>query len=66
MPRFHFPTPPAVYDPQEEAGFRRQVEEATVNTEFPEIRIAGGVLYGDSGALKFRSKNGTITVVAPL
>jgi hypothetical protein len=58
--------PGAKYDPENEAQFRRQVAEFLGSNEFPEIRIAGGVLYGDSGALKFRSKNGTVTTLANL
>lgn len=41
------------------------VADALTN-EFSEIRIGGGVLYGDAGALKFRSKNGTVTTLALL
>lgn len=54
------------YNRENEAQFRRQVAEMIDDNEFPEIRIAGGVLYGVNGALTFRSKNGTITTVAPL
>ena len=54
------------YDQENEAQFRRQVAEFLGSNEFPEIRIAGGVLYGDAGNLKFRSKNGTITTLALL
>lgn len=54
------------YDRSNEAQFRRQVAEFLGNNEFPEIRIAGGVLYGEAGALKFRSKNGTVTSLALL
>lgn len=54
------------YDRDNESQFRRQVAEMIDDNEFPEIRIAGGVLYGDSGALKFRSKNGTVTTLALL
>jgi len=60
------PTPPERYSQQEEAGFRRVLSEALSENEFPELRIAGGVLYGENGALKFRSKNGTITTLANL
>lgn len=58
--------PKPAYDRENEAQFRRQVAEFLGNNEFPEIRIGGGVLYGDSGALKFRSKNGTVTTLALL
>jgi hypothetical protein len=58
--------PGKVYDQNNEAQFRRQVAEFLGNNEFPEIRIAGGTLYGVNGALTFRSKNGTVTTVAPL
>lgn len=61
-----FPTPREKYDRNDEAAFRRMVTDAFAHNEFPEIRIAGGVLYADSGALKFRSANGTVTLVAPL
>ena len=54
------------YNRDNEAEFRRQVAEFLTNNEFSEIRIAGGILYGDAGALKFRSKNGTVTIVAAL
>jgi len=60
------PTPPVRYSQVEEAGFRRIIEDNLGNNEFPEIRIAGGVLYGENGALKFKSKNGTITTLANL
>jgi hypothetical protein len=60
------PTPPAHYSPQEEAGFRRVLSEELARNEFPEIRIGGGVLYGENGALKFKSQAGTITVLAAL
>jgi hypothetical protein len=60
-----FSTPKDKYDPQDEAAFRRMVLDALTN-EFPEIRIGGGVLYGEAGNLKFRSRNGTVTIVAPL
>lgn len=60
------PTPPKQYSQPEESAFRRIVSEAISDNEFPEIRIGGGVLYGEGGALKFKSKNGTITVLANL
>lgn len=58
--------PNKTYDRENEAQFRRQVAEFLGNNEFPEIRLAGGVLYGDAGALKFRSQNGTVTTLALL
>lgn len=61
-----FPTPKPKYDPQEESGFRRMVAESIERNEFPEIRLGGGVLYGENGALKFKSANGTITTLANL
>lgn len=61
-----FPTPGDRYDKREEAGFRRMVSEAIENNEFPEIRIGGGVIYPEGGNLKFKSSNGTVTVIAPL
>ena len=60
------PTPGVKYDQREEAGFRRTLQESMERNEFPEIRIGGGVIYPDAGALKFKSANGTITVIAPL
>lgn len=60
-------TEPGVkYDQDNEAQFRRQVAEFLGSNEFPEIRIAGGVLYNDAGSLKFRSKNGTVSTLAVL
>lgn len=61
-----FSTPKEKYDPQDESGFRRMVAESIGRNDFPEINIAGGTLYGDSGNLKFRSANGTVTIVAVL
>lgn len=54
------------YDPKDEAEFRRAAAESVADNEFLEIRIAGGVLYGDAGALKFRSQDSTVTTVALL
>ena len=61
-----FPTPSKKYNQDEEAGFRRMVSESMGNNEFPEIRIGGGVIYPENGNLKFKSANGTITIIAPL
>lgn len=61
-----FSTPPARYDARDETAFRRAVVESLNDNEFDSIRIAGGVLYGEDGVLKFKSQNNTITTVGPL
>lgn len=38
-------------------------EATTAPTANP---VGGGILYNDAGSLKFRSKNGTVTIIGPL
>lgn len=66
MARRKFSNPRPEYSQADEAGFRRDVEQALNENEFVEVRIAGGVLYGENGVLKFKSAHGTVTTVAAL
>lgn len=58
------PSPGKRYDQQDEAAFRRIVEQE-LSKEPTEIHIAGAIIYVDAGVVKIRGTAGTVTIIGP-
>lgn len=58
------PPPSDRYDRENEAAFRRILEQA-LSRQFTEIKLGSWLIYDEGGVLKAKDRTGTVTVLAP-